>query len=587
VTGAGRGATGGGAAGAAPRGWERADWAWLGAVVATAVAVRGLYLSEVAGGPLFLLNGLPETDMHGFDRWARRIAAGEWVGRGAFYQAPLYPYVLGLLYALAGPGWLAGLAANQIFGALTCAALFQLGRALFDRRVGIACGALWALYAPAVFYEGFLLSTALETLLAATFALALTRASDRAGPGATGWFLAGLAGGLAAAARPNFLVALPGALVLLGHGSPRPPGRRALAKAAAYVAGAAAIVGPITLRNLVVGGAFVVISSSGPVTFRIGNSFDSVPIGFTYPEREAMPVTSGAFWSHQAVKLVFFWYGLEPAQNANYHLGRRFSRGLSWAPVEFWAVAPLGLAGMVRSARAGRRVLPLHLVFWPYALSVVAFFVVARFRLPAVAVLLPFAGAGGAWIWDAAGAGRRGQALALAAAVLAVGLALRPWGTRLRSDEDLADLRAKGARPLRLLGHGLVRAQDIANLRVVTEREVVRLTAEGDPARLQVARGLVERYLAALPGDAYMIGLRGFVVAHLGDHAAAEREYRRALAADDALAIVHYHLGHLYRARDPDGRRACPHLARARALDPRGEQFPGLGTTLAELGCRR
>ncbi len=33
-------------------------------------------------------------DSRAYDEWARRIAAGDWIGREVFYQAPLYPYFL-------------------------------------------------------------------------------------------------------------------------------------------------------------------------------------------------------------------------------------------------------------------------------------------------------------------------------------------------------------------------------------------------------------------------------------------------------------------------------------------------------------
>ena len=41
-------------------------------------------------------------DAHGYDEWARRLAAGDWIGTEVFYQAPLYPYFLGVVYAIFG-----------------------------------------------------------------------------------------------------------------------------------------------------------------------------------------------------------------------------------------------------------------------------------------------------------------------------------------------------------------------------------------------------------------------------------------------------------------------------------------------------
>src|SRR4051794_3906008 len=60
---------------------------------ATAFAVRLLHVWQMRATPFFsVLMG----DSRRYDEWARRIAAGEWIGHEVFYQAPLYPYLLGL-----------------------------------------------------------------------------------------------------------------------------------------------------------------------------------------------------------------------------------------------------------------------------------------------------------------------------------------------------------------------------------------------------------------------------------------------------------------------------------------------------------
>ena len=41
-------------------------------------------------------------DGKGYDAWAATIASGDWVGKETFYQAPLYPYALAVLYTGAG-----------------------------------------------------------------------------------------------------------------------------------------------------------------------------------------------------------------------------------------------------------------------------------------------------------------------------------------------------------------------------------------------------------------------------------------------------------------------------------------------------
>src|ERR1700674_3783215 len=73
-------------------------------VFLVALVVRLIHVWQLRRSPFFdILLG----DAHGYDEWARRIAGGEWMGRDVFYQAPLYPYFLGVIYAGVGHSLLA------------------------------------------------------------------------------------------------------------------------------------------------------------------------------------------------------------------------------------------------------------------------------------------------------------------------------------------------------------------------------------------------------------------------------------------------------------------------------------------------
>jgi hypothetical protein len=75
------------------------DKVWFLIIFGSAFLLRLLYLNQVESIPLFReLAG----DGRGYDEWAQRIAAGDWLGTGVFYQAPLYPYFLGILQTLFG-----------------------------------------------------------------------------------------------------------------------------------------------------------------------------------------------------------------------------------------------------------------------------------------------------------------------------------------------------------------------------------------------------------------------------------------------------------------------------------------------------
>ena len=69
------------------------------AIFGVALLVRLVHVWQLRASPFFsLLMG----DSRGYDEWARRIAGGDWLGHEVFYQAPLYPYLLGLIYAVGG-----------------------------------------------------------------------------------------------------------------------------------------------------------------------------------------------------------------------------------------------------------------------------------------------------------------------------------------------------------------------------------------------------------------------------------------------------------------------------------------------------
>src|SRR3954468_6035848 len=114
----------------------------------TALAVRLVHVWQMRATPFFsVLLG----DSRGYDEWARRIAGGEWIGRDVFYQAPLYPYMLGLIYAIAGRHLLLVRIVQATIGSASCALLALAAARLFtSRTAGIAAGLMLALYAPAI-----------------------------------------------------------------------------------------------------------------------------------------------------------------------------------------------------------------------------------------------------------------------------------------------------------------------------------------------------------------------------------------------------------------------------------------------------
>ena len=129
------------------------------AIFAVALAVRLAHVWQMRGSPFFtVLMG----DSRSYDEWARRIAGGEWIGREVFYQAPLYPYFLGVLYAIAGHHLLLVRIVQAILGSMACVFLATAGERFFSPRVGLLAGLILALYAPAIFFDGLIQKSTLD-----------------------------------------------------------------------------------------------------------------------------------------------------------------------------------------------------------------------------------------------------------------------------------------------------------------------------------------------------------------------------------------------------------------------------------------
>jgi predicted membrane-bound mannosyltransferase len=128
-----------------------------------ALLVRLIYLWELRDADVsFILVG----DAYLYDRWAREIARGDWLGRAPFYQAPLYPYFLAALYKLLAPSLVVVRLVQALLGATACVLLALAGRAFFSPAVGLIAGGILAAYAPAVFFDGLIQKAALDLVLA-------------------------------------------------------------------------------------------------------------------------------------------------------------------------------------------------------------------------------------------------------------------------------------------------------------------------------------------------------------------------------------------------------------------------------------
>jgi len=362
---------------------------WALFILATSLALQACFVLSMRGHALFepLLPGYDMTDFH---EWAKRIASGQLTDGRAFYQAPLYPYLLGALYAVAGPDVLIAKLVQAVIGTLSVGLVYLLGCRLFDRKAALLAAGLMSLTPIFPFYELFLLRATLITFLNLALLLTLVCFNPHrplAWAAASGAVL-----GIAALGRANILVMLPVGMVLIWR---LLQGRHTLIRfraAAVFVVFTLVAISPACMHNILIGKQWALVSTNMKKNWAVGNSYDSTG-GFWYPQEGIIPVTSGAFWRLQAKKLAKLASDYEEPNNVNFYYFRRDNPLLKLLPLSWGYFLAFGLAGIVLSWGRRRQLFPLYWYLLLYGASLVAFFVTSRFRLPLWPVLILFSSA--------------------------------------------------------------------------------------------------------------------------------------------------------------------------------------------------
>lgn len=525
-----------------------------------AFLVRALHVLDLAGNPFF---AHPVIDAAEYDEWARAIRAGDLLssGKGAFWQPPLYPYLLAALYFLLGQGYLAARLAQAAMGAASCVLLCGIGTRLAGRRAGLAAGAGAALYWPFVFHDGELLSAGLQILLDLALLRLLLRAADAPGRLAS-WWPVGLALGLGALNRPTSLLLAPAMLAWLWIERARLGRGAALRGAAAALSVVAVLVSLTAWRNSAIGREPVLISSNGGMNFYLGNNPDyDRTVGARPGARwtqllrlapyEAGGTASGRSRHYTALalrwmaarpgeaaalylkKFCLFWNAHEIRRDQDPYFMRRYSRFLGPPLLGFAVVGPLGALGLVVSAGRARRFALPYLFFAAHMAGVLLFFVTSRYRIAAMPYLLLFAVLALEWIAGAWRA-RRGRALAGAAAVWGAFLALAltdPYGVAhpayAREHYELGLLAEASGDAAAARGHFTEAIElDPTDPDVYVHLAIAEL-ARGDGAS---ARRAVDRAIELMPDCADAWFLRGTMALEGRDFAGAEEALRRSLA---------------------------------------------------------
>lgn len=258
-------------------------------ILALALAIR---LATILATPGYE----PAFDSGDYVRHAQSIADGNGFPESIFttsespsaFRPPLYPYLLGSVYAVFGDnaGADAGRVVGALLGVLIVYLVFLIGRALWGSRVGLWSAGLAAVLPPLAFLNEALISEPLFVAIELGVVLAALTARRADGD----WRLAAAAGvlcGLAALTRSNGILLVIPAVIGVWVGRPW-LSRRALAAPVAVVAAAGLTVLPWTVRNTLEFDQLVPFSTQSG--FAMAGAFNDEARTFPgYPATWALP----------------------------------------------------------------------------------------------------------------------------------------------------------------------------------------------------------------------------------------------------------------------------------------------------------
>lgn len=234
--------------------------AWLAGVLFVALAAR---LAAGVWWQSRLADDFYFGDSQSYWVLARAIARGDSYQFGSpdakVFRTPGYPLALAPLFVIFGdePPILAARAWGAVLGTMAVAAVYGLGRQLWDARVGLAAALVAAIYPGAIAMSIFVLSEALfSPLMLVQLLLWIAAVRAVRSTRALAWGLsAGMAAGLATLARPSWLAFVPlAAIVVLAFSRER---RRHLLVGSVMMLGFVLVMLPWWIRNAQVTGRFV------------------------------------------------------------------------------------------------------------------------------------------------------------------------------------------------------------------------------------------------------------------------------------------------------------------------------------------
>jgi len=392
------------------------------AILLIGTILRIIFLSEFSATPFY---HHPTLDARYYDLMARSVASGRLIQERAFFMGPLYPYIIGLFYKIFGTAPFIPRIFQMILGLGCCFLLYVLGRKIFSPSAGLIAAALFALYKPVLFYEQTLLSETPMAFFILVFLWIFIKSEEKKNPFL--WLVAGFVLGISCLFRGNALLFVPVVIIWMAvtgyHDSGKIISERMIKQVVLFCVGVIASVAPATLHNYLAERDFVLITSNSGFNFFIGNNenasgrfimpplvdMDQDPSGRRIAEAALghSPLRSSEvshYWRVRAmncvikhpvrfIKLLFlkcyyFWGRAEIAQIYSMEQMKELMPALRWRLVNFTLVGALALIALgLFLLKPERQKMLLLSIIVMYMISLIPFFMTARYRIPIVPIL--------------------------------------------------------------------------------------------------------------------------------------------------------------------------------------------------------
>ncbi|MBM80211.1 MAG: hypothetical protein CMJ78_06410 [Planctomycetaceae bacterium] len=571
---------------------------WALIVFGLALLLRIVHVWQLDSAPFGALRMGDSTSYH---QWAEEIAGGNVIGDEVFYQAPLYPYFLGMVYATVGESVTTVRVVQSIMGSAACVLMMLACWQWFNARTGIVAGTLLSFFAPAIFFDGLIQKSVLDLFFLSLLLWLLGQWSQSPKPRTT-IFIGVVTGGLLLT-RENAILLVP---LLLFWQWMRTSEKR-WQPITLCLAGMFLVLFPVALRNKIVGGEFHLTTSQFGPNFYIGNNpnadgtyrplrarrahpkferQDAFDIAAASLGKTPTPGEVSSYFVQQSLnyikskptewfkltarKFALTWNAVELVDTEDQYTFAEWSLPLTLTQrvAHFGALVVLSALGVCVTWQQRKEHWFLHAAILIYTASIVMFYLMARYRFPLVPFLIPFAAAGIVNVrdyWKQASAKNRAITIGI---VLGVGV-FSNWPLVPIEPMRAATLYNIGAQ-LDLEGRGdesIPFYEASLKLRPDSVEALYNLAhAESRRANFPTAVDLYRRVIELSPQYIDAHNNLGLTYANMRRFEEAEQSIRKAIFVNPKSAASYNNLGSIF-AMQSNFDQATKHFTRAAEVD--------------------